>query len=255
MADDFDSFDTAEAAGDSTSASGPSGLSDGAKAFIKQNSPGGYNPNEASRFVDEARRYLPTDDDPGCIGTFEWHDEFKPYASREATEREGKPVEIFEKVLYIRIVIRGSSINEVHRPARPEDKARFPFAWQEFNKGEKARERGTPIQMLGLDLPIIRQLAARNVFTVEDMAAVSDNNIQNLGLGAREFRKRAQDYLEARRESPVAAARVNEQQALINSQAEQLARMQAQLDRLLEQSNAQSEKPRRGRPPKDTSET
>lgn len=245
MADDFDSFDAGDASEPSGSA--VSNLSDGAKAFIKQNSPSGYNPNEASRFVDEARRYSPTDDDPGCIGTFEWHNEYKPHASKEATEREGKPVEIFENVLYVRIDIRGSALNGVHRPARTEDKARFPYAWQEFNRGEKARERGIPIQMLGLDISIIRLLAAKNVFTVEDMSVVSDNNLSNLGLGARELRKRAQDFLEKRRESPVAEARVNEQQTLINAQAEQLARMQAQLDRLLEQANAPA---KRGRPPK-----
>jgi hypothetical protein len=236
-----------------------SSLSDGAKSFIKQNSPSGYNPHDASRHVDTSRRYTPQDDDPGCIGTFEWHSEYKPFASKEATDREGKPVEIFENVLYIRIDIRGSALNGVHRPARPEDKARFPFAWQEFNKGEKARERGTAIQMLGLDIPIVRGLAAKNVFTVEDMAAVSDNNLSNLGLGARELRKRAQDFLDAKKESPIAEARISEQQAMINAQAEQLQRAMALIERLSEQvgkteqvaQTAQPEAPkRRGRPPK-----
>lgn len=246
MADDFDQFDAGEAPAEASSSA--QNLSDGAKTFIRQNSPSGYNPNEADRFVDESRRYTAKDDDPGCIGTFEWHREYKPHASKMATEEQGKPVEIFGDVLYIRISIRGSSINEVHRPARPEDKARFPYSWQEFNRGEKARERGVAIQMLGLDLPIVRLLAAKNVFTVEDMAVVSDNNLSNLGLGARELRKRAQDFLEARKESPVAEARVNEQQTLITAQAEQLARMQAQLDKLMDQSKPEPK--RRGRPPK-----
>lgn len=242
MPDDFDDFTNSpvEASDSSTN------LSDGAKKFIRENSPSGYDPNEAGRVVDETRRYSPKDDDPGCIGSFEWLDEYKPFKSKEATEKEGRPIEIFEKVLYIRISIRGSDINQVHRPAVGEDKARFPFAWQEFNRGEKARERGIPIQMLGLDVPLIRGFAAKNVFTVEDLAAVSDNNLSNLGIGAREMRRKAIEFLDARKESPVAEARVNEQQALINSQSEQLARMQAQLDRLSDQAN----KPKRGRPPK-----
>lgn len=241
MPDEFDDF-VAEPA----EAFSMDSLSDGAKSFIRQNSPGGYNPNEASRFVDESKRYSPKDDDPGCIGNFEWLDEFKPFKSKEETERQGKPVEIFEKVLYIRISIRGSDRNQVHRPAKPEDKARFPYAWQEFNKGEKARERGAAIQLLGLDISIIRLLAAKNVFTVEDMAAVSDNNLSNLGLGARELRKRAQDFLDTRKESPVAEARVSEQQEIINQQSDQLAKALALIERLSEQVN----KPKRGRPPK-----
>lgn len=243
---DTDDFDAGQE--DTGSASSASGLSDGAKSFIKQNSPGGYNPHEAPRDVDAARRYSPNDDDPGCIGSFEYVSEFKPFKSKEATELKGEPVEIFEPVLYIRIVIRGSDKNIVHRPAKPEDKARFPYSWQEFNRGEKAKERGLAIQLLGLDISIIRHLAAKNVFTVEDMAAVSDNNLSNLGLGARELRKRAQDFLDARRESPVAVARVNEQQAMIDSQAEQLAKAMALIEKLSEQVNKAPKK--RGRPPK-----
>lgn len=240
MADDFDPGQPGDVEPSTGSAAN---LSDGAKAFIKQNSPGGYNPHDASRNVDTSRRYTQKDDDPGCIGSFEWYSEYKPFASKEATEKEGKPVEIFENVLYVRIDIRGSSLNGVHRPARAEDKSRFPYAWQEFNRGEKARERGVPIQMLGLDLPIIRQLAAKNIFTVEDMSVVSDNNLTNLGLGARELRKRALEFLDARKESPVAEARVSEQQEIINRQAEQLARATALIEKLSEQVSADS-KPR-----------
>lgn len=238
--DDFESTEV-------ETASAATGLSDGAKAFIRQNSPSGYNPNEADRNVDESRRYGPKDDDPGCIGTFEWYNEYKPFASKEATEKEGKPVEIFENVLYVRIDIRGSALNGVHRPARSEDKARFPFAWQEFNKGEKAKERGFAVQLLGLDISIIRLLAAKNVFTIEDMAVVSDNNLTNLGLGARELRKRAQEFLEARKESPIAEARVNDQQRLIDAQADKLNQAMALIERLSEQVNAPK---KRGRPPK-----
>lgn len=235
-AEEFNS-DSGEPGAVADSGSSATNLSDGAKAFIRQNSPSGYNPHDASRHVDTSRRYTQKDDDPGCIGSFEWFNEYKPFASKEASEKQGQPVEIFENVLYVRIDIRGSSLNGVHRPARAEDKSRFPYAWQEFNRGEKARERGVPIQMLGLDIPIIRHLAAKNVFTVEDMAAVSDNNLTNIGLGAREMRKRAQEFLDAKKESPVAEARVSEQQEIINQQAVQLAKAMALIEKLSEQVN------------------
>lgn len=253
---DSDDFEADTSGADASPVFNSSSLSDGAKSFIKQNSPSGYNPHEAPRDVDMARRYSPGDDDPGCIGSFEFVSEFKPFKSKVATEAKGEPVEIFEDVLYIRIVIRGTDKNIVHRPAKPEDKARFPYSWQEFNRGEKAKERGAAIQLLGLDISIVRHLAAKNVFTVEDMAAVSDNNLSNLGLGARELRKKAQDFLDARRESPVAVARVNEQQRMIDAQAEKLQQAMALIERLSEQVNKQAlaGPKKRGRPPKTPAE-
>lgn len=200
-------------------------------------------PQAAKDFI---RQYSPKDDDSGCIGSFEWYREYKPYLSKEATEKEGKPVEIFANVLYVRINIRGSDRNEVHRPATEADKRRFPFAWQEFNRGESARERGVALQMLGLDAPILRQLAAKNVFTIEDLCEVSDNNLQNLGLGGREMRNRAQAYLNQHRAATQSSVALEAQQDVIAQQSAQLAQALAAIEKLTEENKKLATKKKPG---------
>lgn len=216
------------------------GLSEGAKQFIRQ--------------------YVPKDDDEGCIGGFEYVNEFKPFKSKEETEKQGKLVEIFENVLFIRINIRGSDLREVHRPATDADKRRFPYAWQEFQRGENARARGIPLQKLGIDAPLIRGFAAKNVFTIEDLSVVSDNNLQNLGIGAREMRARAQEYLrtnslaaQAAEEIPSLKDAIADQQRKIQAQSDQLAQALALVERMTEENrklSSASEKRGPGRPPK-----
>ena len=172
--------DISEFTDDNASVSGA--LSDGAKEFI--------------------RKYTPQDDDSGCVVSFETVSEFKPYKTRQAQELAesagqvpGSECDVFEDVTYIRISIRGNDKLEVHRPVRPEDKRRFPFAWQEYQRGKQIVENGTPLTNIGLDRSMIRHYQARNVWTVEDLAKVDDNNLQNLGTNAREFRRAAKELL------------------------------------------------------------
>jgi hypothetical protein len=174
MSNDFDpnTFPAQQFTGEASALPSLSGFSQSAKDFIKQ--------------------YIPSDDDEGCIGTFETVREFKPAKSqvlREQAEKEGKVAgpecEIYENVVFIRINIRGNDKLEVHRPANEADKRRFPFAWQEFQKGEAAASRGTHLNKLpGLDAPTIRTYNAKNVFTVEDLALVTDTHLPNLGTGS-----------------------------------------------------------------------
>lgn len=222
---DVDSFEDS-APSDAAITSSVGGLSAGAQAFIRQ--------------------FQPADDDSGCIATFETVREFKPFKTQQAkiaAEAEGRPFgvtdEVYEDVTYIRINIRGSNLREVHRPIRDEDKRRFPFSWQEYQKGEKAAARGTPLKKLaGMDPSILRHYHALNVFTIEDLSLVSDLGLQNLGTGAREFRRAAQEWVEARK--PAAAsdpqlldlvarmdAKLDSQQATIEKLMEENAKLKA----------------------------
>lgn len=204
---DVDSFEDS-APSDTALVSMTGGLSAGAQAFIRQ--------------------FQPADDDSGCIATFETVREFKPFKTQQAkmaAEVDGRTFtvsdEVYENVTYIRINIRGSNLREVHRPIREEDKRRFPFSWQEYQKGEKAAARGTPlVKLAGMDASIIRHYHALNVFTIEDLALVSDLGLQNLGTGAREFRRAAQEWVDLRKPA----------QASDPAMSDLIARMDAKLD-------------------------
>lgn len=223
---DVDSFEES-APSDTAMVSSASGLSAGAKAFIRQ--------------------FQPADDDAGCIATFETVKEFKPFKTKQVQDKleaDGRPFtaldEVYEDVIYIRINIRGSNLREVHRPIREEDKRRFPFSWQEYLKGEKAACRGTPlVKLAGMDAPLVRHYHALNVFTIEDLALVSDIGLQNLGTGAREFRRNAQEWMEARRPIATDPAVL---ETLAGQQA-QLAQAMALIEKLSEENEKLKKKP------------
>lgn len=205
-------------------------LSEGAKQFIRQ--------------------FVPADDDQGCIGTFEHLQEYKPFKSQEAGR------EIYETVLFIRITIRGNDKLEVHRPATEADKRRFPFSWQEFQRGEAAMSRGTPLSKLpGIDAGMLRGYHAKNIFTVEDLALVSDANLQNIGLGGRELRQRAIDFVENLKATHATTEAVARIQAALEQERERAANKDRQLEEAMQmirdlQAGAVKEKKKPGPKPK-----
>jgi hypothetical protein len=136
------------------------------------------------------KQYVPNDDDEGVIATFFVRDEVMPFLSQQA----GK--EIKEKKQYVRIVVKGNDKNIVIRPVTDQDKRRFPFAWQQFERGESQSAKGTPLSdLFDSDSEIVPHYHAMNVFTLEDLSQVSDGNLQALGAGARENRLKAKEYL------------------------------------------------------------
>jgi hypothetical protein len=182
-------------------------------------------PPGAQQFI---RGYTPSDDDQGVIGTFELVSEFKPHKSKE----QGR--EVFEDVEYVRINVRGNDKIEVHRPAREEDIRRFPFAYQQFKQGLGGQGRGTALSVIGMDATVVRIFHAKNVFTVEDLALVNDNNLQNLGAGAREWRHKAKGYIEGKAPRPANDAQVGELKAqlaeaiqIMKSQGAEIAELKA----------------------------
>lgn len=197
-------------------------------------------PPGAQSFI---RGYTPSDDDQGVIGSFELVAVHQTFKSKEASEKNGEAVEIFEDVVFVRINVRGNDKTEVHRPARADDYKRFPFAYQQFKSGLGGEGRGTALSIIGMDAPVVRNYHAKNVFTIEDLALVNDNNLQNLGAGAREWRHKAKQYVDGRAPKPANDAQVNELKAQL---AEAIELMKAQGAEIAELKTKRGP----GRPPK-----
>ena len=137
------------------------------------------------------KQYVPTDDDEGVLATFVKKLEIMPYLSQQA----GKEIKEYKE--YVRIVVKGDDKKVVFRPITEQDKRRFPFAWQQYQRGEEGALRGTPLsELFDTESEIVPHYNAMNIFTLEDLAQISDGNMQNLGAGARENRLRAKEYLE-----------------------------------------------------------
>lgn len=110
----------------------------------------------------------------------------------------GRP--IYEMVEYVEIHSAGDHGNIVDRPVR-----HFPLGWDRyfwpqkyaaFKAGQSQDTVGTPLGYIGLNPGRIAELSHFKIRSVEDLAAVSDGNIQGLGMGARNEREKARDYLQ-----------------------------------------------------------
>lgn len=167
------------------------------------------------------------------------------------SEKEGRP--IYEKQPFIRIYTPGDKTKIVVRKAVqestggfPSDVQRFPQQWAAFQQGVQAVASGLPLEEWPLmTTGQVKALNAVNIYTVEQLAAVSDAALDGLGHGGRAIRDQAIAKLEGMKDESHSAKLVA-----------QNADMQRQIEELRAMIGAQEspEAPRRGRPPKERTE-
>ncbi len=110
-------------------------------------------------------------------------------ASRDA----GRPIS--RQVDYIRIRQPGER-DEIMRPAHDGDRRRFARHWAAYQDGRQEAPDGAPLSLLFPNNPeIIENLKYFKVLVVEQLAALSDTQIQNLGMGARAWQQKAAEFL------------------------------------------------------------
>lgn len=152
------------------------------------------------------------------------------------SEEAGRP--IHDDVEYITIFWPGDKTKEIVRPVRTEDKAKYAPEYTAFQEKREQLMSGTPLSAWGvLHESTVADLRAIKVFTVEQLAGLSELGIGNLGMGAHDMVAKAKAYLNKGTEAERLRAQVAEL-------TRQLADLQAQL----------ADKPRRGRPPKEVTE-
>jgi hypothetical protein len=105
---------------------------------------------------------------------------------------------IHENHTYVRIQPPGERLNIVDRPVKPEDKRRWPVEWNAYVTGRTQIPEGTPIEMLFVNHPAIGDtLKGCNVFTIEQLASLSANAMDTIGMGAQDWVNKAKQYLES----------------------------------------------------------
>lgn len=111
------------------------------------------------------------------------------------SEQEGRPIHKQEK--FIRITTPGAK-TVIERKVSEQDKQRFARRWEAFERGEDAPQDGMPLEqwpLLGVDQ--VADLKALKIYTVEQLAAMSDAHLHNIGLGGRQLRAKAQAFIDA----------------------------------------------------------
>lgn len=141
---------------------------------------------------------------------------------------------------FVEIIFPGDSRTEMRREVKDSDKVRWPAAWASYEAGEQSKATGYPLeQWRGVDEAMIRELNHKRIYTVEQLASVSDSNLANIGMGARELVAKAKAFIEVMKDTEAAtryAAQFEQMKSendLLQEQNRELAsRLQALEDRL-----------------------
>lgn len=116
-----------------------------------------------------------------------------PQISKFKSTEAGRPV--FEDVIMIEVLQPGEK-DAVRVLADDFHKHRFARQWENFEKGNAQAIVGTPLELLFPNEPsTIMTLKGFNVFTVDQLAAISDTAMSNIPMG-RTLSDRAKRYLE-----------------------------------------------------------
>jgi hypothetical protein len=108
--------------------------------------------------------------------------------------QEGQPV--FETRHYVEIITPGDTRSIPNREVTDADKARWPREWAAYVENRELTPEGTPLEQWPLiDVGQIDHLKVFRIRSVEQLSQVSDNQLPNLGMGARSLRDKAIAWL------------------------------------------------------------
>lgn len=113
----------------------------------------------------------------------------------EKSREQGKPW--FENQIYVRIQPAGERLNIIDRPVYNNDKQMYPAQWRQFTLNQTQVPEGTPVELLFPNFPAIADtLKGAGVWTIQQLAELSGNGLDGLGMGGQEFVNKAQRYLQ-----------------------------------------------------------
>lgn len=153
-----------------------------------------------------------------------------------AQSRErGRPYHV--SMPYVRIQQPGEK-DYIDRPVAEYDqaKARWPHHWARFENGQQPAPAGTPLEVLfPMNPEIPANLHTLSVHTVEQLATLTANGAQTIGMGATEWQRKARAFL-ASANGGVGMHRLQQEneklQSKLETQANQISLMQTQIERL-----------------------
>lgn len=146
----------------------------------------------------------------------------EPIPDEAATEKAGA-IRMREQEM-VRIVVAGDMLNVATSPVTDDVKRRFATQYEAWKTKRVERHiDGTPLKNWPL-IPAIRILEFEQlgIFSVENLAAVSDTNIPKLADG-RQWREKAKAWLASAKDNGVAAKYAAENQRL-RDQIEELTK-------------------------------
>lgn len=166
------------------------------------------------------------------------------------TQKEGRP--IYYMADFVRIEIPGNQYTIIDTFANDSHKRMYPQQWAHYQNEKRDMGEDDIAGTLLRDWPILTAAQARELkhyhfYTVEQVAQASDEQISRIamivGMGAHAFREKARSYLARAKDS-----------AIVDAQAEELRKRDAEIEALKQQMSelmSKMDAPKRGRPAKD----
>ena len=158
----------------------------------------------------------------------------------EKSAEEGRP--IYKETVQIQIMQPGNKDSIIDRPITEEDKRRFYRRYNAWVENEKVLIEGTMLEavardpLLMISVAQMEELKYFGIYTVEQLASVSDSNAQKF-MGINELKKRARTYLEASEKKSATTrlhAELEKRDNEIASLKEAMRAQQAQMAKLME---------------------
>jgi hypothetical protein len=145
---------------------------------------------------------------------------FYPKWVRNNFKSKEQGIEVGEYQDFVLIISPGQK-DEVHRKANEQDQREYPNEYRSYKDGKEHRISGTPIDLLpGIDVGRIASLKSLYIYSVEQLAELSDLSAQKVGMGAAELRKKAQDFINRKPNNDALTVRIAELEALVKQLSE-----------------------------------
>ena len=128
--------------------------------------------------------------------TFYQRNELVPFKS----EQEGRP--IYRVADYVRVETPGDNLSVIDREAMHDDKVRYAKQFEAYKAGKMDVPEGTPLSGIFAANPEIADtLKAFKIYTVEQLAVLSDTNVQNLPMGGGDWVARAKRFMDVTKDA------------------------------------------------------
>jgi len=190
-------------------------------------------------------------DDSTVLATFS--DEYIP--NEFQTENQGKVV--YDHFIQITLEYPGNNLSNFMYRFRPEEAGssqwpkRFPRQWEAFKNQREQIPDGTPVEHWPpLDKKRVLELKAAKIYTVEQIASLTDMTGPNMGLDWRKLRDLAIAFVKPN-EALVQTAKLSKENEDLKNKMEVMERQLSQLSQGKDLTPVTlEEKPKRGRKPK-----
>lgn len=147
--------------------------------------------NEWIQIAEAQSRGAAGHDGEGCLACFYT----RAVPDTKETEIQGRP--IFNSVPFVEIRLPGDKNAVVNERVNEEHKRRWPAAWAAYEEKRTGLVDGTPIEEFPLlDVTQVATLRHCGIRSIEQLAAVSDGNLPQLGPDGRKLRERAKQHLQ-----------------------------------------------------------